>query len=50
MEIFFCPRCEDAEEDETVRQWLGCPATIITPEEIFGRADLSLEVISLKPR
>ena len=43
-----CPRCE--EEDETVRHWLGCPASIRTREEIFGRADLSLDVMSTKPR
>ena len=35
---------------ESVRHWLGCPASIRTREEIFGGADLSLDVMSLKPR
>ena len=43
-----CPRCE--EEDETVRHWIGCPASTRIREEIFGRADLSLDVMSTKPK
>ena len=43
-----CPRCE--EEDETVRHWLGCPASMRIREEIFGKANLRLDVLSQQPR
>ena len=42
-----CPRCN--EEEETVAHWIRCPATIRTREEIFGKSDVNLDVISTNP-
>ena len=42
-----CPACE--EEEETVSHWLKCPATIRTRENIFGRADVSLDTLNKDP-
>ena len=44
----FCLRFE--EEDVTVRHWLGCPASMRIREEIFGKANLRLDVLSQQPR
>jgi hypothetical protein len=43
-----CARCE--EEDETVKHWIKCPASMRLRESIFGRADLGLDVISTHPK
>ena len=43
-----CSKCE--EEDETVKHWIGCPASTMLRESIYGRADLGLDVISKHPK
>ena len=42
-----CPACQ--EEEETVRHWLKCPATIRTRVDIFGKADVSLDTLNKDP-
>ncbi len=42
-----CPRC--GEVDETVKHWISCPATIMIREQIFGRANLSLDILTKNP-
>ena len=42
-----CPRC--GEEEETVPHWIRCPATIRTREEIFGKSDLNLDILTTNP-
>ena len=43
-----CPRCE--EDDETVKHWISCPATVRTRERIFGKSDLGLDVLAKHPK
>ena len=42
-----CLRFE--EEDVTVRHWLVCPASMRIREDVFGKANYNLEVLSQKP-
>ena len=33
----------------TVPHWIRCPATIRTREEIFGKSDLNLDILTTNP-
>ena len=42
-----CPACK--EEEETVKHWLNCPATVMTRENVFGRSNVSLDTLNKDP-
>jgi hypothetical protein len=43
------PTCLACREEEIVKHWLNCPATVMTRENVFGRSNVSLDTLNKDP-
>ncbi len=50
MDPSYDPTCKRCDEDkDTVEHWLECPGTLAATHDIFGKTDISLDIMTEDP-